>query len=132
MVRCLSIAALLACVAAPGAAHHAPSAQFDVSRILDATGRLVRVEWTSPHGYLHFEIKGAADGLTGLALETPPPATWRRLGVASRGNLLVGLNYRFQYSPSRDGAPVGLLIAMHFPDGRKVDIRGQPQEGGSN
>lgn len=37
-------------------AHHAFSAEFDISRPVKLTGRIVEIEWTNPHAWIHIEI----------------------------------------------------------------------------
>lgn len=38
-------------------AHHAFSAEFDVSRPVNLTGPVVEIEWTNPHAWMHIETQ---------------------------------------------------------------------------
>jgi hypothetical protein len=59
---------------APGSAHHATAADFDVSKLTVLQGIVKQVEWINPHAWLHLEVKGS-DGETIL---------WRIKGVVRR------------------------------------------------
>jgi hypothetical protein len=45
--------------AAPGMSHHSFAAVFDVSRPVDITGKVTRLEWTNPHAWIHLDIEDA-------------------------------------------------------------------------
>jgi len=67
MTRQASIAvcagALILALAAPLAAHHAITAEFDQSKPIKFTGVIKKVEWTNPHIYTQVEVK-EEDGRT--------------------------------------------------------------------
>ena len=44
--------------AAPGLSHHSFAAVFDVSRPVDITGTVTRIDWTNPHAWIHLEVIG--------------------------------------------------------------------------
>lgn len=55
----VGVAWLLA--AAPALPHHSFAAVFDISRPIEVTGTVTRLEWTNPHAWIHIEVE-AADG----------------------------------------------------------------------
>lgn len=119
----LSAAAALAAalaLAAPASAHHAVNAQFDVTKTLELTGTMSKAELINPHSYLHFRAKSAQGADTDWSMETGTPAAMKRQGISLRDAFKNGEKYTVYYSPSRNGAPVGLLHAMVLTDGKFV------------
>ena len=113
----------------PTQAHHSVFAQFDLEKDLQMTGVLIKIEWLNPHGWLHFDIKQADGKVARWALETPPPAGWRRLGLASKGYFVAGQTFQSRGAPARHAAEnadaiLALLTELTFPDGRKVSVLG--------
>ena len=49
-----AVAALAA--AAPALAHHSFAAQYDGAKPVRLTGKLVKIEWTNPHSYIHLAV----------------------------------------------------------------------------
>jgi hypothetical protein len=59
MTQSLACFAVLAAVAAaPLWAHHSFAAEYDASKLLTLTGKVVKFEWTNPHTHLRLEVKG--------------------------------------------------------------------------
>jgi hypothetical protein len=115
-------AALAATLSTPAAAHHAVNAQFDVTQTLQMTGTLEKTELINPHSYLHFKAPNAAGQSVEWSMETGTPAAMKRSGIVLRDAFKVGDKYTIFYSPSRNGAPVGILHAMVLSDGRFVGM----------
>jgi len=51
----VGVAWLLA--ASPGLSHHSFAAVFDVSRPIDITGTVTRIDWTNPHAWIHLDVE---------------------------------------------------------------------------
>ena len=62
--RAIAIGLLVLLGAAPVWAHHAFSAEFDVSRPIKLQGTLVKWEMINPHSWFHLDVKNP-DGLAG-------------------------------------------------------------------
>jgi hypothetical protein len=117
----LAAVASLSLAAAPSAsAHHALNAQFDVTKTLAFTGVLESTELINPHSYLHFVAKDAAGKTVNWSFETATPQAMKRLGISIRDAFIPGTTYTLYYSPSRSGAPIGVMHAILLPDGRFV------------
>ena len=115
-------AAALLLAIAPARAHHAVQAQFDVSKIIEKRGVLVKIDWINPHTYMHFEV--TEDGaLKRYAIESLGILGLRRVGLDSKSSFKVGETFAFSINPSRDGSATGLLTALVFPDGRKFEVK---------
>ena len=62
-----SVAWLLA--AAPGLSHHSFAAVFDVSRPVDFTGTVTRIDWTNPHAWIHLDVEDADGNVEAWSVE---------------------------------------------------------------
>jgi Family of unknown function (DUF6152) len=112
----------LALMMASAPAHHAVQAQFDVSKIVEKRGTLVKIDWINPHTYMHFDV--TEDGeVKHYAIESLGILGLRRVGLDSKSSFKVGEAFTFMINPSRDGSSTGLLITLIFPDGRKFDVK---------
>jgi hypothetical protein len=115
-------AAALMLATAPGRTHHAVQAQFDVSKIIEKRGVLVKIDWINPHTYMHFEVN--EDGaVKRYAIESLGILGLRRVGIDSKSSFKVGEPFVFSINPSRDGSATGLLTTLIFPDGRRFDVK---------
>lgn len=50
-------------------AHHSFTAEFDVAREVDLTGKVIRVEWTNPHAWIHMAVEDSNGGVEEWAIE---------------------------------------------------------------
>jgi hypothetical protein len=68
----------LAFSASTATGHHAISAEFDVNKPIEFTGKVVKIDWLNPHTYTHVEVT-QPDG-TGIVYKVeggPPNALYR-------------------------------------------------------
>ena len=115
-------AACLLLAMAPGQAHHAVQAQFDVNQVVEKRGILTKIDWINPHTYMHFAVteEGA---VTQYAIESLGILGQRRAGIDSKSAFQVGGTFTFAINPSRNGSATGLLVTLIFPDGRRFDVK---------
>ena len=107
---------------APGQAHHAVQAQFDVNQVVEKSGVLTKIDWINPHTYMHFNVM--EDGVAkSYAIESLGILGLRRIGLDSKSSFKVGETFTFMINPSRNGSPTGLLVTLIFPDGRRFDVK---------
>ena len=86
------LAALFASVWAQ--AHHAFSAEFDVSRPINLTGPVVEIEWTNPHAWMHIETRDEAGNAQRWAVE------------------LVGINALVRFGFTRKTVKIGEVLTV--------------------
>jgi hypothetical protein len=63
-------AALLLTV--PLLAHHSFSSEYESSKVLTLTGKMVNFEWVNPHSWIHVEVTNPDGSKTVWKGETPP------------------------------------------------------------
>jgi len=111
------LAAML--LAFPAVGHHSIALQYDMTREITISGRIVEMEWRNPHSWLSIEVEGDAGR----------PEMWRvEFGGANslyrRGwrqdDLPVGTEVTIHGLPARDGSRQMEGDEVTFADGRSL------------
>ena len=69
----LAVAAFaLLVVTVPLLAHHSFSSEYESSKVLTLTGKMVNFEWVNPHSWIHVEVTNPNGSKTVWKGETPP------------------------------------------------------------
>ena len=124
------LTALALAGAATAHAHHAVQAQFDVTKNLILSGTLKKVDWTNPHAWFHFDVKGQDGTHTIRSVETSGPNGLRRLGISDRRLFQIGTEYKIDIHPDRSGKNLGFVNSFTFPDGKVIKVGFPEEEGG--
>ncbi len=107
--------------AAPSLAHHAVNAQFDVTREIELTGVLTKVQNVAPHARWNLDIKNAQGVTENWFFESASPAVLRRAGIRVREDIKVGDTYTMHCNPPRANQKACYLRAITIK-GKKVPI----------
>jgi len=112
-------AALLVVSAAPSAAHHAFSSEFDSTKPVRLRGKITRVEWVNPHAWIHLEVQQEDGTVQNWIIEAGPPGAlvrrgWRKDSVAPGTEVLV------EGYQATDGSNRANGRDVTFPDGRRL------------
>jgi hypothetical protein len=67
-----AIAAVGLFATVPLLAHHSFSAEYDSSKVLTLTGKIVNFEWVNPHSWIHVEVTNPDGSKAIWKGETPP------------------------------------------------------------
>jgi uncharacterized protein DUF6152 len=104
-------------------AHHALQAQFDTLKPLTLKGALARVDWVNPHAYFWLDIKDDSGQTKQWGCETVGPTALRQAGfLRGPASFRIGDTYTFEGFAARDGSERIFMTAVHFPDGRKIQL----------
>lgn len=132
--KTLVLAALLGLLAAarPGFAHHAFAAEYDSTKPVTLKGRLTKVEWVNPHGWIYLDIKDENGHVENWAVEFGSPNALLRRGLRKtdfpEGTEIVVKGYR-----AKNGTHTANGTSVTLPDGRNLFTgssgTGAPEDG---
>lgn len=98
-------------------AHHSTVAYSEKSIVLK-NATIAKVLWASPHIVLTFNVKDGGTVL-GWSVETGSPGSVARVGW-NRNSVKTDDKVTIELYPARNGARVGRLKKVIFPDGREL------------
>jgi hypothetical protein len=117
----VSVGFLLA--AAPLRAHHAFSAEFDVTKPLTLQGTLVKWEMINPHSWFHMDVKQPDGSVVSWMIEGGSPNQLIRLGV-TKNTLKVGTEMTIEGYRSRDGTNKAVGRSFILAGGERLFLGG--------
>lgn len=68
----LTVAAFALLLTVPLLAHHSFSSEYDSTKVLTLSGKMVNFEWVNPHSWIHVEVTNPDGSKTLWKGETPP------------------------------------------------------------
>src|ERR1041385_9177352 len=110
---------VLLLAAVPVWAHHAFSAEFDVSKPLTLKGTLTKWEMINPHSWFHIDVKGADGKTQEWMIEGGSPNTLIRLGV-TKYTVKVGTELTIQAYQAKEGTNKAVGRNFVLPDGSRL------------
>jgi hypothetical protein len=113
--------------AIPLAAHHSFAAEFDSTKPVTLTGKLTKMEWTNPHGWIFLDVTGPDGKVVNWAIEAGSPNALIRRGLRpadfSLGATVVVKGYQ-----ARNGTPTANGTTVTFANGKNFFL-GSPDTG---
>src|SRR5262245_5896678 len=107
-------------------AHHSAVAYAQQSIVL-RNATMAKVVWAQPHIILSFTVKDARGAVTTWSAESGSPGSVARLGW-NRNSVKSGDAVTIELFPAKNGAHVGRLKKVTFPDGRVLlDTQSNPE-----
>jgi hypothetical protein len=124
--RLLGFVLMCGCLTADASlqAHHSLAGVYDMKAEKDLSGSVESVKFVNPHGSLTIAVKNP-DGTSTNWVMTLGSATGlaqRGIGKTGPNALQAGDNISIKFIPARNGAPLGFLKSVTFPDGHVVQI----------
>ncbi|MEO8260313.1 MAG: DUF6152 family protein [Acidobacteriota bacterium] len=119
----LCTAVLLGLVGRPALAHHGTANVYDNSKPVVMKGTITKFEWTNPHNQIFFDVTDDAGKVTHWIAATEPPQVMLERGW-TRKSMKPGDQVTAYVFVAKNGAPVGNLQKLVFPDGKELTTTG--------
>ena len=120
LVCVLAVGFVLSLSVVPLLAHHSFAAEFDNSKPVKVTGKVVKVEWMNPHIWFYVDGKDETTGKTAVwGFSAGPPATMARRGI-KKDVMKIGDIVKVDGFMAKDGSPNASGGRVTFADGRQV------------
>jgi hypothetical protein len=108
-------------------AHHSLAGMYALGKEAKVTGAFKAFRLINPHSSLKFDVKGKDGQSVEWSVLGGSVQQFARLGVGKSGPnaLKPGDEITVTMMPALDGkSPIGLLVAITYPDGHTVKFRG--------
>jgi hypothetical protein len=106
-------------------AHHSLAGVYDMKAQKEISGAVESIKFVNPHGSLSLVVN--ADGKDTTWVFTMGSATalaQRGVGKTGPNALHEGDKISVKFIPAKDGAPLGFLQSVTYPDGHTVVVSG--------
>jgi hypothetical protein len=117
MTRLLAIAAIALLWGSAALAHHSFAAEFDANQPVTLKGKLTKMEWLNPHGWLHVDVTGPDGKVVNWAIEAGAPNALLRRGLRLT-DFPVGSEVVVEGFRAKNGSPTANGTTVKFADGR--------------
>jgi len=107
-------------------AHHSLAGAYALKKEAKVTGSFKAFRLVNPHSSLKVDVKNPDGSTTEWAITGGSVTSLARLGIGKSGPnaLHVGDEITVTLVPAADGkSPIGLLVAITYPDGHTVRFR---------
>ncbi|HUK35454.1 MAG TPA: DUF6152 family protein [Vicinamibacterales bacterium] len=107
------MAAAVALVSSPAAAHHSAAAKYDASAPLTLTGTVAEFAWRNPHCFLYLDVDSGPFKGKRYVVEMSSAGVLGNAGW-TRSRLAPGDVIQITVLPARAGTPAGLCRACEM------------------
>jgi hypothetical protein len=102
----------------PVLAHHAFAAEFDATQPVKLEGKIAKMEWISPHSWLHLDVQKPDGTVERWMIEGGPPNALFRRGFTQE-SLPIGIEIIVEGFRARDGSLRANGRDITFADGSR-------------
>ena len=100
-------------------AHHSFSAEFDIDKPVSLSGKVTRMQWSNPHGWVYIDVENEDGSVTNWALETSAANNLIRRGW-KRTHLVAGTVIQVQGFQARNGSTTANIRGIILEDGSRL------------
>ena len=100
-------------------AHHSFSAEFDIDKPVSLSGKVTKMQWSNPHGWIYIDVENADGSMTNWALETSAANNLIRRGW-KRDHLVAGTVIQVQGFQARNGSATANIRGIMLEDGTRL------------
>ena len=97
-------------------AHHSQS-EYDLRKKVEVEGTVSKVEWKSPHAWIHVDVTNDKAEKVNWHFELPSPNTLMRRGW-TRDSLKIGDRIKVTGSPARNFPDIGIATSIKDNQGK--------------
>lgn len=101
----------------PAIAHHSFAAEFDAKQPITLKGKLSKMEWLNPHGWLHIDVTQPDGKIVTWAIEAGAPNALMRRGLRQT-DFPIGVEVIVEGYRAKNGSPTANGTTVKFADGR--------------
>ena len=129
MTKLMTFAAVALLWTVPVVAHHSFAAEFDANQPITLKGKLTKMEWVNPHGWLYVDVADPSGKVVNWAIEAGAPNTLLRRGLR-KTDFPIGSEITIEGYRAKNGSPTANGTNVKFTDGRNFFLgASDPQPG---
>ena len=113
----LLLAGGLLVAALPVGAHHSFAAEFDIDQPIKLKGKLTKMDWVNPHGWIYIDVTEPDGKVVNWAIEAGGPTALLRRGLR-KTDFPEGLEVIVDGFRAKSGAPKANGRTVTLSDGR--------------
>ena len=109
-------------IVGPLFAHHGRGNAYDMQKPATLEGIVTEVRWANPHVVIYMDVVDENGNVVNWGFENSNVSTLARQGY-NRNTLRIGQEITAVVNPSRQGAPVGIVVKVILADGTEIMSR---------
>ena len=103
----------------PAYAHHAFAAEYDASKPVTLHGKLTKLSWVNPHGWIYVAVTNPDKSVTNWAVEFGGPNALLRRGLRET-DFPIGIDLTVNGYLAKNGQKIINGTSVKLPDGRSL------------